>query len=210
MQTQDCIRTRRSVRKFLPVPVEFEKLGRILDSGRLAPSAGNLQNWKFIVVTDESKKRAVANACAEQFWVEQAPFLIVVCGEPIKGERLYGEKGAMYTIQNCAAAVENMLLTAHDEGLGACWVGAFDDVVVRGELSIPDTASVQAVLAIGYAEEKPKEPEHFDMTNVVYIEKFGNRVRDIASFMDEYSVHVQKAVAKLKGYIAKAVQKIKK
>lgn len=210
MQIQDCIKSRRSVRKFLPVPVEFEKLGRILDAGRLAPSAGNVQNWKFIVVTEDAKKRAVVDACAEQFWIETAPFLIVVCGDPIKGERLYGDKGMSYTIQNCAAAIENMLLTAHDEGLGACWVGAFDEVKLRAALSIPDSAVPQAILPIGYPAEKPSEPSHLTIENVVYVERYGNRVRDIASFMDEYSVHVQKAVAKLKGFVARTVEKIKK
>ncbi|MBI4016599.1 MAG: nitroreductase family protein [Candidatus Aenigmarchaeota archaeon] len=210
MQTQECIKTRRSIRKFLPVPVEFEKLGRILDAGRLAPSAGNVQNWKFIVVTDDAKKRAVVDACVEQFWIETAPVLVVVCGDPVKVERLYGDKGAFYTIQNCAAAIENMLLTAHDMSIGSCWVGAFDDVKLRAALAIPDNVVPQAVLPIGYAEEKPIEPSHLTIENVVYLERYGNRVRDIASFMDEYSVHVQKAVAKLKGFVARAIERIKK
>ncbi len=211
MQTQQCIKTRRSVRKFLPVPVEFEKLGRILDAGRYAPSAGNLQNWKFIVVIDEEKKRTIAAACADQFWITEAPFLIVICGEPIKTERFYGERGkTVYTIQNCAAAIQNMLLVAHDEGLGACWVGAYDDARLKSAVSIPDNVEPQAVLAIGYADEKPPEPQRYTVENIVFLERYGNRIRDVAAFMDEYSVHVQKAVAKIKGIVGKAIQKIKK
>lgn len=210
MDVLECIKSRRSVRKFLPVPVEFEKLGKILDAGRFAPSAGNLQNWKFVVVTDEGVKRAVASACVQQLWMETAPVLIVVCAEPVKGERLYGVRGkSVYSVQNCAAVVENILLVAHHLGLGACWVGAFEMDMLRQALSVPQDVEPQAVVCVGYADEKPPVPPRYELENVVFLERYGNRVRDVAMFMEDYAVHVQKAVSKLKGFVGKLVRKVK-
>lgn len=210
MDVFECIRSRRSVRKFLPVPVEFEKLGKILDAGRFAPSAGNVQDWKFVVVTEDSIKRAVAVACVQQLWIESAPVIVVVCGEPVKGERLYGARGkSVYAVQNCAAAIENMLLVAHGVGLGACWVGAFELDMLRSALSVPGDVVPQAVVCLGYADEKPPVPPRYELENVVFLERYGNRIRDIAMFMEDYSIHVQKAVSKLKGFVSKIVQKAK-
>lgn len=210
MNVQECIKTRRSIRKFLPIPIEVEKLGNILDAGRFAPSAGNLQNWKFILITEEDKKRAVVNACMEQFWMETAPLFIVICGDPVKGERFYGNRGkTLYTTQNCAASIQNILLSAHDQGLGACWVGAFDDKLLRSTLLIPDNVEPQAIICIGYADETVPTPPRYTLENVVYLERYGNRIRDVAAFLEDYSVHVQKALSKIKGFVSKTIQKIK-
>ncbi len=210
MSIQECIKNRRSIRKFLPVPVEGEKLGKILDAARYAPSAGNLQNWKFILITEQTKKRAVIDACMQQYWMETAPLLIVVCGDPIKGDRFYGTRGkTLYTIQNCAAAIQNMLLAAHSQGIGSCWVGAFDTIALKKALSIPDTVEPQAVLCFGYADETVPLPPRYTIENVVYLERYGNRIKDIAAFMNEYSIHVQKALATIKTYLGKKLAAVK-
>ncbi|MFC1800423.1 nitroreductase family protein [Nanoarchaeota archaeon] len=125
MDTWECIKTRRSIRKYKPVPVPRALVAKVVDAGRFAPSSGNLQNWKFIVVTDEGLKKAIAEACLEQYWMEKASVHIVMVAEPDKAKRFYGKRGMLYTTQNIAAATENMLLCAHSIGLGACWVGAF-------------------------------------------------------------------------------------
>ena len=79
MDVFECIRTRRSVRKYLPKQVEWDKVGMILDAGRYAPSAGNLQNWQFLVVIDEDKRKQIAEVSARQFWMAQAPIQIIIC-----------------------------------------------------------------------------------------------------------------------------------
>ena len=93
MEVFECIKTRRAVRKFEKKEVTWDNVSMILDAGRLAPSSGNIQNWKFIVALDEGKRKAVAEACLQQWWIADAPVIIVIVGEPAKGKRFYGKRG---------------------------------------------------------------------------------------------------------------------
>jgi nitroreductase len=194
METLECIESRRSIRKYLDVPVEAEKLGNILNAGRNAPSAGNLQDWKFIVVTESDLRKRLAEAAMQQHWMAKAPIHIVVCSQPAKTERMYGKRGQdMYSAQNAAAAAQNMLLAAHDQGLGACWVGAFDDGQVRTVLSMSDEARPLAIITIGYPDEDPQKPLKYTIDNIAYVERWGNRIKDFAAYLGYYSQHVAHA-----------------
>jgi len=208
MDVLECIATRRSIRRFLDVPVEFEKIGNILDAGRYAPSAGNLQDWKFILVTEEETRQAVGKACVDQHWVGSAPIIIVVCTDPERTKRFYGERGNKYSLQNGAAAVQNMLLATHYQGLGSCWVGAFEDESLRRTLSIPDSVAIHAVLPIGYADEQVPTPLRLTLEHTTFIESWGNRVKDLAAFMEWYGEHVQKAIEKGKKFVRGLVRKL--
>jgi len=208
MDALECISTRRSIRKFLDIPVEFEKLGNILDAGRFAPSAGNLQDWKFILVTDESARNKIASACVEQFWVSTAPIIILVCTDPSKTERFYEDNGRKFSIQNGAAVVQNMLLAAHAQGLASCWIGAFEEDSIRRSFEIPDNIIVQAVVPIGYADEKVPVPLRFTLENCTFIESWGNRIKDIAAYMEWYGEHVQKAIQKGKKLVKEFARRI--
>jgi len=201
METLDTIATRRSIRKFLEVPVEFEKVGKIIDAGRLAPSAGNLQDWKFILVTEKEQRDEVAKACLEQYWIAQAPIIIVVCTDPEKTQRFYEEQGIKFSTQNGAAAITNMLLAIHDQELASCWVGAFEESSLKRALSIPDNVLVHAVLPIGYPDERMPTPVRMTMENVAYIGSWGNRIKDLAAYMEWYGEHVQKAIKKGKEFL---------
>ncbi len=196
MDALECIATRRSIRKFLDIPVEFEKVGNVLDAGRFAPSAGNLQDWKFILVTEEKMRQEVAKACVEQYWLATAPIIIIVCTEPERTKRFYGRSGEKYSIQNGAAVVQNMLLAAHAEGLGSCWIGAFEDEAIKRIFNIPDDVFVQAIVPLGYPDEKVPMPLRYTMENVTYIEGWGNRIKDLAAYYEWYGEHVQKAIKK--------------
>ncbi len=210
METLECIKTRRSIRKYADTPLEFEKIGNVLEAGRCAPSAGNLQDWKFILVTEFETRRKISEACLQQYWMESAPVHIIVCAQPEKSERFYGERGRkMYSIQNCAAVAQNMVLAANDQGLGACWVSAFHEDMLRSAINIPPDVIPQVVVTLGYSDEHPAEPPKFPIENVVFIEKWGNRIRDIAAFMEHYSEHVQKAIKSGKELIQKTFEKIK-
>jgi nitroreductase len=196
MDALECIATRRTIRKFLDIPVEFEKVGNVLDAGRYAPSAGNLQDWKFILVTDDKMRQEVSKACVEQFWLATAPVIIIVCTEPERTKRFYGKSGEKYSIQNGAAVIQNMLLAAHAEGLGSCWVGAFEDEAIKRLFSIPDDVLVQAIVPLGYPDEKVPMPLRYTLENVTYIEAWGNRIKDLAAYYEWYGEHVQKAINK--------------
>jgi len=208
METFECISTRRSIRKYLDIPVEWDKVGTILEAGRLAPSSGNIQDWNFVVVQDEEKRKAIAEASLRQHWMSKAPVHIIVCADLKKSERFYGIRGnRLYSIQDCAAAIENMLLTAHSLGLGACWVGAFDENVVSRVLNIPDHARPQAIITIGYSDEKPKEPVRYPLTTVTFLEKYGNRIKDMAAVMHDYSLVIERNLRKGKAVFEKTSKK---
>jgi len=207
MNTLECIKTRRSVRKFLNKNVEFEKIGNILDAGRYAPSAGNLQEWKFVLVTDEETRKKIAEACLEQYWISSAPVIIVIGCEPHKVERFYGEKGRVrYSAQNCAAAAQSMLLAAHDQGLGGCWVGAFEVKMLKRILKMPAGAEPQAVLPLGYADETPELPKKYKIEDVTFMESWGNRLADLAGNLGYYSHHLKKAAKKGREILHKTVK----
>jgi nitroreductase len=195
MDVFECISSRRSIRKFLEVPVEWEKIGTIIDAGMLAPSSGNLQNWRFIVVKDEKKRMQLAEAALQQHWMNNAPVVIVVCSEMKKIRQFYGVRGErLYAVQNCAAAVQNMLLAANALDLGACWVGAFDENAVCRALSIPDDADMrpQAIIPIGYPDEKPAPQLRYRIENITYLEKWSRqnigKIRDVDAVLWNYRV----------------------
>lgn len=176
MDTLECIRTRRSIRKYKDVPVEWDNVVTILEAGRMAPSSGNVQNWKFIVVKEEAARKKIAKACFDQDWMKDAPVHIVVVAEPEQAERLYGIRGErFYTLQNCAAAIENMLLAANSLGLGSCWVGAFDDIMMRTAVALPENFMPHAIITIGYADEKPLLPQKKRIEWIVRLEAWGGR-----------------------------------
>lgn len=179
METLDCIRTRRSIRKFLDIPVEDSKLGHILDAARFSPSAGNLQDWKFIVVRDEEERKKVAEVCSNQFWIGSAPLLLVVCSDPKKTSRFYGERGEkVFAMLTIGAVVQNMLLAIHDLGLSSCWIAAFDEFKLRTLLKIPESVFPAAVLPIGYPDEQPPVPTRYALAEMVFYDSWGNKLKN--------------------------------
>ncbi|MEM2916338.1 MAG: nitroreductase family protein [Candidatus Woesearchaeota archaeon] len=208
METLECIESRRSCRLYLDIPVEFEKIGNILNAGRVAPSAGNLQDWRFVLVTEEALRKQLAEAAMKQYWMEKAPVHIVICSVPESDERMYGKRGKeLYTIQNCANAALSMLIAAHDQGLGACWVGAFEEGMVRRALQMPDSVRPMAIITIGYPDEEPARTKKNSLEAVVFIERWGNKIKDFAAFVGYYSTHVAKTAKYAKEAIARFLEK---
>lgn len=211
MDALECMYTRRSVKKFRDDPVEWDKIGKIIDAGRLAPSSGNIQNWKFIIVTDPVKRKAMAEACINQDWIAAAPIIIAVIAEPDKAKRFFGIRGErLYTIQNCAAAAENMLLAAHAQGLGACWVGAFDENKMSGLLRLLEEHRTQVIIPIGYAEEYDLSPQKFRLENVVFLDHWWGRLKDVDAYLGRTSGRVMKAIDKGKAILEKVNKKLRK
>ena len=165
----EVIRRRRSVRRYRPDPVDRETVDRLLDAARWAPSAGNLQPWFFYVVTEARLKRELAAAALRQSFVAEAPVCIVVCAEPERSARIYGTRGrTLYCLQDTAAAVQNILLAAQALGLGACWVGAFDEERVCACLDLPETLRPVAIIPLGYpARETEPRPGRRELKEIV-------------------------------------------
>lgn len=154
------LKERTSVRRFKPDPVPPELLRQLIEAATWAPSAGNLQPWFFYIVTDQHRKRCLSDAALQQNFVAEAPACIVVCAEPARSERTYGERGRVfYCLQDTAAATQNILLASTALGLGSCWVGAFDADKVRACLHIPDRYVPIALVPVGYPLGEPHKTQ---------------------------------------------------
>jgi nitroreductase len=158
MNVFEVIRNRRSIRSYEKKPVEKDKLMKVLEAARLAPSAANFQPWTFIVVTDHEVKESMRLGY-NQDWFLSAPVIIVACAQPekawIKRKGLFGREE--YWKLDIAVAMQNLILTAWEEGLGTCWVANFKEDEVKKALKIPQNVRVIAMTPLGYPAEQ-KDP----------------------------------------------------
>jgi len=177
METLECIKTRRSVRKFKKKEIEKEKLMKILEAAIYAPSSGNLQNWEFIIVRDEENKKLIAKAALNQNFIADASIIIIACSNDDK-VIFYGKRGKdLYAIENVSAAIQNILLAANDLGIGSCWVGAFDEKEIKKILKIPENVRPIAIIPLGYPEKISETPVRRPISEVVFEEKYGKKLR---------------------------------
>jgi nitroreductase len=165
------MRDSHSVRQFKHESIPEPTVSRLLEAACWAPSAGNLQPWYFYVVLNNEMKAAIAKACYEQNQVEEAPVVIVVTADPARSNERYAERGAqLYCLQDTAAAIQNLLLAAEGLGLGACWVGAFDEVEVQKIVEAPPRLRAVAVICLGYSNEQRPHPK--ERLRVAEVAKF--------------------------------------
>lgn len=177
MELFEAIMERRSVRAFKPTPIPDELLDKILEAARWAPSAGNCQARDFIIVQDLEVKRKLCEAALGQGFIEDAPLNVVVCANERRSARRYGSRGrGFYCLLDAAASVQNILLAVHALGLGACWIGAFNDRMVAEVLNLPQWLRPVAIIPIGYPDEKPWTTPRLPLKNLVYINRYVRRV----------------------------------
>ncbi|TFH04367.1 MAG: nitroreductase family protein [Methanosarcina sp.] len=154
METMDAIFTRRSIRKYLPEPVSRDMIENILKAGMSAPSAGNEQPWHFIIIDRRDLLEKISEMHPYAKMLKDAPAALLICADRNV------PKFKDFWVQDCSAASENMLLAAHDLGLGAVWIGVYpaEKLVtgIRELFKIPEHVTPFSAIAIGYpAEEKP-------------------------------------------------------
>jgi nitroreductase len=168
MNVMDAIKARKSVRSYLEKPIEEEKLTSVLEAGRLAPSASNRQEWRFIIVRDETKRKKVSDAASRQGFVGDAPAIIVACAETDEHVMMCGQQ--CYPI-DVAIALDHITLAAVEKGLGTCWIGAFEEGQVREILGIPNEIRVVGLMPIGYpADPSLKEKTRLSFDRIVKYE----------------------------------------
>jgi nitroreductase len=165
MNVHQAIKTRRSVRSYKPDPVPEEKLKKILEAARLAPSAHNEQEWKFIVVRDAEKRKKLA----EQDFVGEAPVVIVAVA--LEPEEVMGTGVPNYAVE-LAIAVDHMTLAAVEEGLGTCWVGSFSQEKVKKVLGIPERYKVVVLLPLGFPADKPEPKSRKNLEEIICYENY--------------------------------------
>ncbi len=170
MTVTEAIRLRKSVRSWADRPVEEDKLRAVLDAARLAPSASNRQEWRFVVVRDAETRKKLAKAARNQAFVGEAPVVIVACAETDEHEMACGQLS--YPI-DVAIALDHLVLAAAEQGLGACWIGAFSEPEAKKVLGVPDEIRVVELMPLGYAADpSPKEKSRKSLDEIVHWEKW--------------------------------------
>lgn len=169
MEFFEVVKNRHSVRAFLDKPVEEEKIKKILETINSAPSAGNLQAYRVILVKDKNLKLALTNTSTlGQTFISQAPVVLVFLADPGQSASRYVERGqSLYCLQDATIACAYAQLAATELGLGSCWVGAFDEQGVKDVLNIQKNLKPVAILPIGYPAEKPKPKQRKNISDLV-------------------------------------------
>ncbi|MGE5509327.1 MAG: nitroreductase family protein [Chitinophagales bacterium] len=168
----DCIRERRSVRRWQPAEVPDATLGRLLECAVLAPSAGNTQAWHFYVVKERTRRQALAAAANHQLFIAEAPVIIGVCADLPRIANRYGQRGVtLYVLQDTAAAIQNLMLAANAFGLATCWIGSMDERAVAQALEIADPGERRpvALIPVGYPAEEPAQRPRRPIDEVVTV-----------------------------------------
>lgn len=169
MEVLEALRERRSIRSYLNIPIEDEKLSRVLEAARISPTAKNRQEWKFIVVKDEEVKGRLLPAVNGRKFVVEAPVIIVACATESSFVMPCGQPA--YTV-DLSIAMSYMILEAQELGLGTCWIGGFSENQVKEVLEIPENVRVVAMTPLGYPAEKPNAKWRKTLEEIVCYDKF--------------------------------------
>lgn len=192
VEVLEAIKTRRSIRHYKPEPVDDNTLRAVLEAAQWAPSWGNTQCWRFIVVRDSRIKAELADSLAELMEkpdgkthnpafkaITQAPIVIVACAELGKSgfDKIEGapvtDKGDWY-MYDVALAMQNLALAAHSLGLGTVHIGAFNAEVVAEILKVPEGFCVVAMTPLGFPERAGKAPSRKELSEIVFYDRFGH------------------------------------
>jgi nitroreductase len=169
MDLFEAIGQRRSVRSYQDKKVEEKALTHVLEAAWLAPSAGNRQEWRFVVVRDAELRRRLMEAARGQKFIGEAPVVIATCA-PEHGHVM--SCGHPSFLVDVAIALEHIALAARALGLGTCWVGAFEQGAVRAVLGIPDSVEVVQLMALGYPTDWPEAKERKEFGQVVCYDRW--------------------------------------
>ena len=175
MEFELVLKKRRMVRSFKDRQVENAQIMKLLKNAHRAPSAGFLQQQEFVVVRNETKAK-LAEAAVSQNFIAQAPVVIVVCSNTDRVVKRYGDRGInFYSVIDGAFASMLILLTVVNEGLAACFVGAFNDNEVSKILKLPKHVKPIGIIPVGYANEPPERFERISLEEIVYYERYGQK-----------------------------------
>jgi len=169
MTVMEAIKERRSVRGYQKKPVEKEKLDAVLEAARLAPSASNRQEWRYVVATDEDIRKKLCEAASSQHFVAEAPVVIAACADT--NNHVMKCRQPCYPI-DVSISIDHLTLAAVEEGLGTCWIGSFDEDQVREILQIPREIRVVQLLTLGYPADKPKHKNRLSLDQIVHYERW--------------------------------------
>jgi nitroreductase len=169
LEYMDVVKKRRSIRRYKSDPIPDRDLGVILEAARSAPSWGNRQCWQYIIVSDNTVKKKLAEAGEK--WASKAPLIVVACADP----KASGQKPGMdYFMLDIGISFEHLILAATNLGIATCWIGGFDEEMVKEALGVPSEIRVVAYSPLGYPDEKKgavfaRKP----LRDICYYERYG-------------------------------------
>ncbi len=175
MDIYNVIHNRRSIRKYKPDPIPKEKIIKILEAARVAPSWANKQCWRFVLVEEETRKEKLAAALPEgnpaTRAILQAPLVVVLCADPRASGRVNGKE---YYLLDAGLAMQQLVLAAWAEGLGTCWVAWTDEDGIRKACNIPGEYRVVALTPVGIPAKEPKPIPRKNLSEIAFKEMWGN------------------------------------
>ena len=199
MSVFDTINELRSFKTGGEKTIPRKTMGKILESGRQAPSPGNVQSLEFIVVESEQKKHVLADATGDERF-ENAPTAVIVLADVDRMSRKVGKHEAQDACSSEAGcAVQNMRLTAREEDISSCWVTGFDKVSVSNSFTIPEEKSPMAIVSFCYSNSEYKKPDRFGMNSVVFYDEYGNQIANMFDNLQWKGFRDNKKTAKKKG-----------
>jgi|AntRauTorcE11897_2_1112592.scaffolds.fasta_scaffold02058_4 nitroreductase len=184
MELENILNTRRSVRKFKDKKVSKEVVIDIIKAGVKAPTAGNLQPWRFIYTFDQKKINQAVDSTYRgnkrdsennQNWIRKAPVLILACIDYSDTVGKYGEHGKKAAVQDVSAALENMVLKTVDLGLATCWISGFREKELKSVFDVPSDVELLAFLPIGYNDGYHTNPSKKELETIVYKDSYGKK-----------------------------------
>ena len=175
MQLESAIKKRKSVRNFSDKKADWRKVIRALDYARFAPMAGNQYTLKYIFIQDKEKIEIIESACQQKF-VKKADYVLIVVSDREKVKKLYDHYDKGFGAQQAGAAIQNILLGLVENGLSTCWVGLFEDSIIKREFGISDSLTVEAILPIGIESKIKSEPKSKpELNNLIFFDKWGKK-----------------------------------
>jgi nitroreductase len=175
MELNKAIKQRKSIRSFRQTKKpDWRDIIECIDVMRYAPMAGSYFTLKIILIDDEETIQKLSEA-AQQDWIVQTKYVVVVCSDPHRTEKDFEERGKIYVRQQAGAAIQNFLLKIEEKGLSTCWVGHFVDEIVKRILGIPNEIQVEALFPVGYESGKGKPSRKIDLDNILYFYKYKNK-----------------------------------
>jgi len=164
----EAIKGRRSIRQFTDRAIDKDALERLLDAARWAPSAGNQQRWRFVVVTSSSQKELIRKFAPGIFLMPAA--FIVICAEKAPDANPWAE--ATY-LADCSIAAQNIMLAAYEMGIGTCVALSYAKVAISEILDLPENVEPLLVLTLGYPAEDPEPPPRLECSQIAFMDEYG-------------------------------------
>ncbi|MFW6282428.1 MAG: nitroreductase family protein [Minisyncoccales bacterium] len=177
MQLNNAVKKRRSVKVYKDKKPDWRDIIECIDNVRYTPMAGNVFSLKFVLVDNSEKIKKIADACQQDF-ISKAYYVVVFCSVPDYTTSLYDERGKKYLKQQAGAGIQNFLLSIVDKGLSSCWVGHFNDKLIKEILSIPESVDVEAICPIGYETSvrwKKENKAKSDLNSCLFFNGYGEK-----------------------------------